>query len=147
MRGILGGALAIAVAAVLPVAAAAEPVVDLSIVRVTYPSSHRIGTIVRVTVVARNEGPDVPQSLDVTGADSGTLQLLSATCQGVSSDGPFCEYGRVPAGETRRTRLTFLVVGSVDGVASTTACVTAEEFPNPDPNPANDCVPITIAVR
>jgi hypothetical protein len=149
MKGIVSAALvAIAVAAALPASALAEPVNDLSIVRVTSPSSHRIGSLVRVTVIAVNAGPDAAESLDVSVAESTTLQLVSETCQGgIRADTPSCEYGSVPAGDTRRTRLTLRIVGSVEGVASTTVCVTSEQFPNPDPNPANDCAPITVAVR
>lgn len=149
MRGILGGAFAaIVAAAALPVAAAAAvPVNDLAIVRVTNPSAHRIGTLVRVTIVARNEGPDAASTLAVTVFDSSTLQFVSETCSdGVSPDTPSCEYSNVPAGETRRTRVTFLIVGSVDGVASTTACVSSLEA-NPDPNLDNNCVAITLAVH
>ena len=149
MKRIVSAALiAIVVTAALPGSALAEVVNDLSILRVTSPSSHRFGSLVRVTVIAVNAGPDAAESMDVSVAESSTLQLVSETCQGgISADTPSCEYGSVPAGDTRRTRLTFRIVGSDSGVASTTVCVTSEQFPNPDPNPANDCVPLALAVR
>jgi Domain of unknown function DUF11 len=149
MKGIVSAALvAMLVAAALPGSAWSEAVNDLSIVRVTSPSSHRVGSLVRVTVVAVNAGPDAAESLDVSVAESSTFQVVSEICEGgISSDGPNCEYGSVRAGDTRRTRLTFLIVGSVEGVASTTVCVTSEQVPSPDPNTANDCLPLTVAVR
>jgi Domain of unknown function DUF11 len=149
MKGIVSAALvAIVVAAALPGSALAEVVNDLSILRVTSPSSHRIGSLVRVTVIAVNAGPDDAESLDVSVAQPSALQLVSETCQGgISADTPSCEYGSVPAGDTRRTRLTLRIVGSVEGVATTTVCVTSEQFPNPDPEPANNCVPLAVAVR
>jgi hypothetical protein len=92
----------VVVAAALPASASAEPVNDLSIVRITSPSSHRIGSLVRVTVIAVNAGPDAAESLDVSVAESTTLQLVSETCQGgISADTPSCEYGSVQA-STRR---------------------------------------------
>ncbi len=149
MRRILqGGIVALALAGAVPGTALAAPITDFSVARASRtPAAHRIGTLVHFTVVVKNGGPDAAQSMDVTIPDSATLSMVDEVCSsGVSADTPSCEWSNVPAGQKRYARVTFRVVGRDGSHAWTTACATAEEVPNPDPNPANDCVRLSVTV-
>lgn len=82
------------------VAFAATATSDLSITLVADRSKVKMGQMITYTATMTNLGPD--NAIDVaTGfALPDQLNFLSFTCEGVSPDGLFCEYGTLAAGET-----------------------------------------------
>jgi uncharacterized repeat protein (TIGR01451 family) len=122
------------------------PTADLAVVSNTANLRHaKVGEEVTFTIVATNNGPEAT-SLDVntTQATEG-LRIVKLTCgRGISSDGPFCEYGKLRPGET----VTPVLVAEVQAAnknASDTACVLSEQAII-DPDLSNECATSTVRV-
>ena len=136
--------------AVAPLASAStDPsVTDLAITQSASVSHAKVGEEVTFTSVAVNNGPDaITDSLDVHPTQVLGLEVVGITCdRGISSDGPFCQYGPVGVGEHRTTVYTAMVVATGSKTASLTVCATRETTDFQDPNPANDCATTSVKV-
>src|SRR3954452_25104612 len=111
MKGFITAAvLALAIS---PAAAGAQtvPVADLAIMSVTANVAQaKVGQAVTFTIVASNHGPDAAE-MDVFPRTFGGFEMTSATCdRGISSDGPFCEYGTLATGDSVTTVMVAQVV-------------------------------------
>src|SRR3954451_1541740 len=137
--------------ATLAMAAGAQAQVsDLQLVSMTTNVNHvKVGREVTWTITARNNGPD-PAEVDINGeppSGSDFSLLGGPLCSGgVSSDGPFCEWGPPQVGELVTLTATMTVNASPPRVASNTACALSFSGPYDDPNPANDCMTKTLRV-
>jgi hypothetical protein len=91
----------------------------------------------------RNNGPDTVE-MDTPPPQIAGGVLVDVICQGVSSDGPFCEYGDLAPGETRVTRFKVKVTAS-HGRLIVNGGVFAEE-PVVDDNPFNQYLTRSVRV-
>jgi uncharacterized repeat protein (TIGR01451 family) len=130
--------------------AVAVPRVDLAIVsktaNVTVAHPHQV---IKFTIVATNNGPDVAQSLDVADLvdsrrNSGLRFVFERCDQGVSPDTPFCEYSDIAPGETVTTIVNARVIRD-HGVVRNRACASSETEVV-DTRPGNDCRTTTLRV-
>ena len=87
------------------VAFAATATSDLSITLVADQSKAKIGQTVTYTARMTNLGPDDAIDSATVFSVPDQLTILSYTCEGVSPDGLFCEYGTLAPGETVVTTL------------------------------------------
>jgi len=138
MRG-RGAALLTAIAAValfaVPAAAQTEPptadigVVSLKASRAT--AAH--GTRVTFSEVVRNNGPDAVETDTFPQITGGTL--VGETCQNVSPDSPYCEYGVIPAGTTMTAKFVVKVTATRGSLTVRGGVVSESAFQ--DQNPFN----------
>jgi uncharacterized repeat protein (TIGR01451 family) len=122
------------------------PTADLAIVSSTSSVRHaKVGETVTFTIVATNNGPDQAELFVQTAQQLDGLKFESVTCEGVSSDGTFCEYGFLQPGATRTADVQAQVQAGTR-FATETACVTS---PGPinDPNPGNDCASAVVRIH
>jgi uncharacterized repeat protein (TIGR01451 family) len=121
---------------------------DLAIVSNTATVSQaKVGQDVTFTIVATNNSPDPAELFVQTVQTSDGLSPVSTTCEGVSADGSFCEYGSVAPGQTVTETLVARVLSTGSQSASDVACVTTPDPTNEtDPNPSNNCRTGTVEV-
>src|SRR6266702_1528322 len=150
LRGaaILGSLLITLAVAPAVSASAGQSVTDLAITQAASASHAKVGEVVAFTSVAVNDGPDaITDSLDVHPAQASGLDVVSVVCdRGISSDGPFCQYGPVGAGEQRTTVYMAMVLATGGKTASLTVCATRETTDFQDPEPANNCATTSVKV-
>src|SRR6266851_6464802 len=150
LRGaaILGSLLISLAVAPAASASADQSVTDLAITQAASVSHAKVGEVVAFTSVAVNDGPDaITDSLDVHPARASSLKVVGVVCdRGISSDGPFCQYGPVGVGEQLTTVYTVIVLATGSKTASLTVCVTRENTDFADPDPANNCATTSVRV-
>ena len=150
LRGaaILGSLLIIFAIAPVASASAGQSVTDLAITQAASVRHAKVGEVVTFTSVAVNNGPDaVTDSLDVHPTQASSLEVVGVVCdRGISSDGPFCQYGPVGAGEQRTTVYTAMVLATGSKTAALTVCATRETTDFQDPDPANNCATTSVKV-
>jgi Domain of unknown function DUF11 len=125
------------------------PVTDLAVTQAVDVSHAKSGTLVTFTVVGQNLGPDdvIADSFDIFPSDFQALDLVDVQCdRGVSSDGPFCEYGPLAAGESVTTVYVARVLATGSKTASLTVCATRETSDYVDPDAGNDCATTTLKI-
>lgn len=133
------------------------PTADFAIVSNAPNVRHaKVGKSVTFRIAARNNGPDAADfnvhaifDFPVYGPFPGPCYRAAYANNGdngfFSSDGPFCEYGRVEAGETVAMYLSeYVPTGSK--YQSVTACVLTFDPPLNDSNPTNDCATETLRI-
>ncbi len=115
---------------------------DVSLSMLADRSTVRAGQNVHYTATITNLGPADATFVDVAFAIPDGLQILSIRCdQGISPDGPFCEYSSLPVGEAVASTL---VATPRLGAPVQTRLLTASAsalFENADafdPNPNNN---------
>ncbi len=121
---------------------------DVSLSMVADRSTLKMGQDVTYTATMTNLGPGDATFVDVAFAMPDSIQLLSITCdEGVSPDGPFCEYSSLPVGATVVSRLVatprpgFAVRGRV---LTASASVLFENASALDPNQANNMASVKV---
>ena len=123
-------------------------VTDIAITQSADVHRAKVGHVVTFTSTAVNNGPDaITDSLDVHPTEAVSLEVIGVVCdRGISSDGPFCQYGPVGVGEQRTTVYTAIVLATGSKTASLTVCVTRETTDFTDPDPANNCATTSVRV-
>jgi uncharacterized repeat protein (TIGR01451 family) len=81
-------------------ALAAQNVSDLSVTVVADKNRVKIGENITYTVTATNLGPDPAILVGVSHGLSDQLNFVSLSCDGISSDGTFCEYAILEPGKS-----------------------------------------------
>ena len=100
---------------------------DLSLTLVADQSKVKMGQTVTYTATMTNLGPDDAIDIAVAIFLPDQLDVASLTCDGVSPDGTFCEYGTLAAGETVvETLVATPILGSLTKARKLT--VTANVF-------------------
>jgi hypothetical protein len=108
-------------------------------VRVAQP-----GQVVYFTSYAVNNGPRRGE-LNAYVATVRGVRVTRQRCQGVSPDTPWCEWGFVPVGTTRRMTIKALVTGDPGSDAVVTVC-TDSLGSTVDPDPSNDCATTSVRI-
>ncbi len=123
-------------------------VTDIAITQSANVRHAKVGQVVTFTSTAVNNGPDaITDSLDVHPTQAAGLEVVGIVCdRGISSDGPFCQYGPVGVGEQRTTVYTAKVLATASKTASLTVCVTRETSDFQDPDPANNFATTSVRV-
>ena len=124
-------------------------VTDIAITQSADVHRAKVGQVVTFTSTAVNNGPDAitADSLDVHPTQAVSLEVVGVVCdRGISSDGPFCQYGPVSVGEQRTTVYTAIVLATGSKTASLTVCVTRETTDFVDPDPTNNCATTSVRV-
>ena len=121
---------------------AGQPGADLSLTLTASRSHARVGQQVSYTAILTNPGPSDATFVDAAFSLPAGVQMVSMHCdQGVSPDGPFCEYSSLPAG--RRVVSTLVVtLRASSSIRTRVVTMSASAlFENPgdfDPNLANN---------
>lgn len=101
----------------------------------------KAGQDVTYTVTMTNLGPQDATFVDVALELPDSLRVVSITCdQGVSPDGPFCEYSSLPYGATLISTVVATPDGSVRGShnVTTSASISFENYDAFDPDGNNN---------
>ncbi len=119
---------------------------DVSLSMLADRSTVKAGQDVTYTATMTNLGPADATFVDVAFTIPAGLQMISLTCdQGISPDGPFCEYSSLPAGAAV---VSTLVATPQSGTTVHTRLLTASAsvlFENADafdPNPGNNAASV-----
>jgi hypothetical protein len=126
------------------VASASNARADLLIMQAANVRVAQQGQIVYFTSYAVNNGPGAGE-LNANVESIRGAEILRQRCQGVSPDTPYCEWGFVPVGNTRRMILKVRLTGDPGSRAVVTVC-TDSLGSTIDPDPSNDCAVTSIRI-
>jgi hypothetical protein len=87
------------------------PTADLAVISLTSRAAAARGSVVTFREVIRNNGPQTVE-MDTTPQISGGVFVGAICDEGISSDGPFCQYGDVAPGQSLVTKFKIEVTAS-----------------------------------
>jgi Domain of unknown function DUF11 len=142
----LGMLFALATVVFLCASIASAANVDLAVTAHASVSNANVGDLVTFTGTLTNKGPDAGGDDTLYIDDYEGVSIRRVSCDIVSPDGNFCEYGSLPVGQSAKMRVVTKVV---DGAAGQFAwllfCSTTLGQAN-DPVGHNDCAVKVIRV-
>jgi Domain of unknown function DUF11 len=144
MRRLITPVVALVTLCIPGVAGASMPKADLSLMQAADARSASPGQIVTFTSYAVDNGPSASQ-LDASIVATVGLTVRHQRCQSVTPDTPFCEFGVLAPGITRRMTVPTRITGRIGDRAALIVC-TSSEGTTVDPDPSNDCVTTWVQI-